>query len=85
MSMLRKIERHSALVNRMGEVTGADFVAGMTTGEISETDLRRTVVNCMRCQMAGPCEDWLDETGDGPAEAPEYCRNKAMMDRLSAL
>ena len=85
MSMLAKIERHSALVTRMTEATGADVVAGMTDGTISETDLRRSVVNCMRCRMVGPCEDWLEETGEGPAQAPEFCRNKAMMDRLSAL
>ena len=85
MSMLEKIERHSGLVNRMSDATGADIVAGMTSGEISETDLRRVVVNCMRCPMVEPCEDWLDETGDGPAKAPEFCRNKAMMDRLSQL
>ena len=85
MSMLGKIERHSALMNRMSDATGADIVAGMASGDISETHLRRSVVNCMRCRMVGPCEDWLEETGQGPAQEPEFCRNKAMMDRLSAL
>ena len=85
MSMFGKIERHSALMNRMSDATGADIVSGMAGGDISETDLRRSVVNCMRCRMVGPCEDWLEKTGQGPAQAPEFCRNKAMMDRLSAL
>ena len=85
MSMLEKVERHSALVNRMGDATGADFVGGITRGDLSELNLQNAVLNCMHCRMTGPCEDWLEETGEGPAEAPEFCRNKALMDRLSTL
>ncbi len=85
MAFLGKIDRHSVLVNRMSNTLGADLVGAALDGAAPETVLRSAVFNCMACSDTEACEDWLAGHEDGAAEAPDYCRNKAILDRLARM
>lgn len=82
MSFLKKVDRHSALVGRMAETLGADVVGAAMNGAVPETVLRSAVYNCMRCDAPEACEHWLEDHAEGAEVAPDYCRNKALLERL---
>lgn len=46
--------------------------------------LRRATLRCASCSEAGDCASWLDANA-APAEAPAYCRNHDLIERLRHL
>jgi len=85
MSLFERIERHSSLMGRMADTVGADLADLATVSPRGDTAIRRAVVACMGCAEADTCETWLEEHSAGAAQTPDYCRNKAMLDRLARL
>ncbi len=84
MGLLSKIDRHAELVHRMAETLGIDLAAAAQRGEVTEEMLRSVVLTCTGCDHTGACEAWLDGHEDGAEATPDYCRNKAVLDRLAA-
>ena len=84
MALFSKFDRHADLVGRMADTLDVDLVEAAEAGQIGETALRSTVLACMGCEAPGACEGWLSDHSDGAAATPDYCRNKAMLDRLAA-
>ena len=83
MSFFTKVDRHSALVGRMADTLGADMVGASVSGAVPETALRSAVYNCMSCDETEACEHWLEDHAEGAATTPDYCRNKALLERLA--
>jgi len=84
MSVLSRLDRHSDLFSRMADTLGVDLAEEAQRGRASAETLRGAVVSCMSCRAATACGDWLnDHAAAGARETPEYCRNKAMLDRLA--
>lgn len=84
MSYLKRIETHTRLSNSMADALGVDLVEATQRGLIPEQGLREVVTTCMGCRETGACQEWLGEhEGETPSEAPEYCRNKPLLDRLA--
>jgi hypothetical protein len=81
MLSLSKLDRHERLVERMAEAQGVDIGEAMMRGELGANEFRGAVYRCTACTAADSCEHWLADHEDG-AGVPEYCRNKAMMERL---
>jgi len=82
MGLFSKIDRHSALANRMANTVGANLVEASTSGMAPETAVRTAIYSCMKCDQTDACEDWLDAHADGADHTPDYCRNKALLERL---
>lgn len=73
---MNKLDRHSDLVSRMAEATGADFATAITEGVLSPNGLRSVVLRCTACDHVAECEHWLAEAEPGAA-APEFCASRA--------
>lgn len=76
------LDRHARLVGRMTKTLGIDLVEAAQRGEIAQENLRSVVFACTGCTRAGECAHWLDSHAEGAEAAPDYCRNKALFDRL---
>ncbi|RMD91298.1 MAG: hypothetical protein D6811_09255 [Alphaproteobacteria bacterium] len=66
----------------MAEAVGADVVQAAVEGRVPETAIRTMVVTCSRCQSVGSCLEWLEEHAAGAQEAPDYCLNKGLFERV---
>ncbi len=76
------LDRHAKLVGRMTGTLGIDLVEAAQRGDIAEQDIRSVVFVCTGCTRTGDCVHWLDTHAEGAETAPDYCRNKALFDRL---
>lgn len=83
MGLLTRLDRHADLVGRMADTLGVDLVEAAQRGDIGEGSLRNAVHTCMGCTQPGACESWLDAHSQGASETPDFCRNKAMLDRMA--
>lgn len=90
MTMLKKIDHHSALMQRMADTVDADLGDALISGHLSGDGLRSAVLRCTRCEASDFCETWLEvnetrkeATGTVPM-APDFCLNQDLMDRLRA-
>ena len=82
MSLFSKIEKHAVLVGRMSDTLGVDLVGASMDGGAPETTLRTAIYGCMGCKETDACEEWL-ASHETASEAPDYCRNKRLLDRLA--
>lgn len=77
--------RHAALVDRMATALGRDLQEDVIAARLDLDTLHDMVVRCTGCTDPEGCEHFLDtaerdraEQGpraNGPADAPDYCRN----------
>ena len=80
MSVFTTFDRHARLVSRMADTLGHDVEARMMSGDLQPEDFRAMVVKCTGCTQPGACSDWLEaKGGEAEAEAPDYCRNKDVL------
>ncbi len=82
MGLFTLMDRHADLVGRMTKTLDIDLVEATQRGQLPEEALRSVVYACAGCNKTGDCVDWLDDHADGAGTAPDYCRNKALFDRL---
>jgi len=82
MGFFSKVARHADLVGRMARTLDVDMTEPALEAKVGDDSLRDIVFNCMTCQEAGECRDWLNDNADGATSAPVYCRNKAILQRL---
>lgn len=73
---------HEYLLGRMADVLGLDLDLEVDVTRLSQAQLARAVTRCTQCPDPGGCELWLDEHQAGAEEAPQLCRNKALLDHL---
>ena len=83
MSIYDRYDRHAGLVHRMADTLGVDLAEEAMRGRIREEELRSVVYRCMGCAEAGACDHWLDDHAEGAGAAPDYCRNKSVLDTLA--
>ena len=84
MGLLDRIDRHSALFQRMADTVHADLGDAMLNGRIDGQGVRAAVFQCMNCDSADECPGWMDAHAESATEAPEYCRNRQLLNRLTA-
>ncbi len=77
------IDKHAKLKDRMTDTLGIDTVEELQRGQMSEMEFVRSVQRCQSCSDAEDCASWLDAHADGTNQAPDFCRNQALFDRLT--
>jgi hypothetical protein len=82
MGLFDKVERHADLVGQMASTLDVDLAQAVQAGQVGEGALRSVVYNCMGCDAPAACKDWLNGHPDGAATAPDYCRNKSLLERI---
>ena len=79
----KTINRHAALMNRMAETLGVDLTRAIADGRLPAEAWREAVVRCTGCSDPEGCQHWLGDHADQMVDdAPDYCRNKALMESL---
>jgi hypothetical protein len=78
-SLYKRVLRHIDLLDRM--MTAMDVRPAVRQIPDGPELLRNAAHRCLTCSSADRCTEFLDAT-EHVAEAPEYCRNKDLLDRL---
>lgn len=84
MGFAAKIDHHATLFQRMADTVHADLGDALIEGRIDGQALRAAVFQCMNCDGADKCPGWMDAHAEGAAQAPGYCRNGPMLQRITA-
>ncbi|MDU8943017.1 DUF6455 family protein [Ovoidimarina sediminis] len=73
-------DKHIRLMTRMADTLGVDLETEIMSGRLSPESYRSRVFACVGCQNAGDCAAFLDASGGTAEAAPDYCRNKSVLD-----
>lgn len=84
MGLISRIDHHADLFNRMADTLHADIGAAMAAGTLRADEIRSAVFTCMNCAGATQCPSWMDAHQAGAEAAPDYCRNRRRLARISA-
>lgn len=82
MGLLNKIDHHATVMGRMAETLGVDFAESVATSPSTVRDYRQAVLRCTACTHEEDCMRWMQENPRAAA-APDYCRNKDILERLA--
>ena len=66
---VKKVAHHAGLMEQMADTVGADLREAVADHRLSAADYRTAVIRCTTCE--------------GAEEAPAYCRNRDLLERLS--
>jgi len=77
MGIFDTLSRRLGLMDRMSDKLGVE------TGAMPPAVYRSAVLRCATCGQADACKGWLDRHDTAEA-APGYCRNKDLLEGLSA-
>ncbi|MCC5971440.1 MAG: hypothetical protein JJU15_15970 [Pararhodobacter sp.] len=84
MGFIDRIDHHADLLKRMAETVQADMGAALESGTMQGDEIRRAVFTCMGCTSASECPSWMDAHPQGSTTAPNYCRNRSWLARLTS-
>ena len=79
LAMYNKMMRQADLMDTMIDTLGVR--SALESRPDQANVMRRAAGRCMGCNESAACEQWLTEN-DSAAEAPQYCRNHDMFERL---
>ncbi|MBR9650991.1 DUF6455 family protein [Thalassovita aquimarina] len=82
MGFINRLSVHTPIMARMGKVLGVDFARAMERDPSAVHKYREAAMRCAQCNREGDCQPWMDAHGQA-SEAPDYCRNKALLEELS--
>jgi len=80
MTITSRLAQHLELMGRMFRLTGA--VDGPLAVMTIEDEFRSATLRCAACTGTEACTDWLLSSNEG-AEAPAFCPNHAMINRMT--
>ncbi len=81
-----RMDEHAELVGAMADSLGVDLAEEMLAGRMPPEEARSMVLRCIGCADVAECRHFLADhvAAHDAAAAPDYCRNKALMDGLKA-
>ena len=82
MSRRETLRHHAGLVDQMATTLGVDLEEAALSGALRVDDIADAVLRCTQCSNPGHCETFLAQSHAAP-KAPEYCRNRSLLDRLA--
>lgn len=76
------LKRHAELLDRMAAALGIDLEEAVLRGRVDFDEIADSVLRCVGCSAPGHCARGLSAEAVRDS-APGYCRNRALLDRLS--
>lgn len=76
-------DRHEALMTRMAQTLGTDLDDAELRGDLPPEMRADMLTACTGCAQPQRCAHWLDRTPEAEA-APQYCRNRDILQALAA-
>lgn len=82
MGLFDKIDHRTDVMTRMAQTLDVDFAEAIARSPETVREYRQAVMRCVACTHEGECTAWM-ETHPHAAEAPDYCRNKDILESLA--
>lgn len=82
MGFFSRLKAHEPLFRGMADRLGVDFNRWMTSYPDHAGDYRTAVLSCTACTSETACKTWLAEN-ESAEHAPDYCRNRRMLEALA--
>lgn len=86
------LKTHAALFDGMSQALGLDLQEQAIAGRLAFDEISEAVLRCRRCAHPTQCATRLAQlggrqagdglAGEGLAAAPDYCRNRDLLDYL---
>ena len=76
--------RHFWLTRSVARTIGLNLSEAMAMGHLSAGGYADLVNTCRKCPHAAACESWLAEHHGAALQAPGYCANCDVLNRLAA-
>ena len=82
MSFFDRLARNVDLMPRLAQRLGIDWADRMDRSPYAAAEYRHALMRCAECPNDGACRAWVERAHQADA-APDYCRNKEMLQRLA--
>lgn len=82
MGLFDKIDHRAGVMTRMADTLDVDFAAAIKHDASTVNLYRQAVMRCAACPHEDKCTAWMQDHPQADA-APEYCRNKDILESLS--
>jgi hypothetical protein len=82
MGLFNKIDHRAKVMTRMADTLDVDFTAAIAQSPENVRTYRQAVMRCVSCGHEGECNAWMQDHPHA-AEAPDYCRNKDILESLA--
>lgn len=82
MTIVTRIKRHEKLLDAMIDTVGVDIHELRQRGAITDTDFDGLTQRCRTCNEGSACSNWLAIHGVGTGEAPTFCKNRGVFDKI---
>lgn len=76
------LKTHAALFDSMSQALGLDLEEEAIAGHLAFDEISEAVLRCSRCAHPQQCAARLAQPGQVLTEAPDYCRNRDLLDYL---
>lgn len=82
MGLFDKIDHRAGVMTRMADTLGVDFATTIAQAPEAVREYRQAVMRCASCNHESECMAWMDSHAHAEA-APDYCRNKDILEGLA--
>ncbi len=82
MTKIQDFAFHSERLQQMAATLGVDLGQAVLTDKLDTFPFQDMVYRCSKCHEVLACEHWLAAHESGAADAPDYCRNKYVLEAL---
>ena len=82
MGFFRRLVSNEPLFQGMADRLGADLGDWVAQDPQHAGDYRSAVLTCAACTAAGDCRTW-EEAHAAADKAPDYCRNRHLLEKLA--
>lgn len=82
MSFFDRLVRNVDLMPRLAQRLGIDWADRMDRSPYAAAEYRDALMRCAQCSKDGACRAWIERVHQADA-APDYCRNKELLQRLA--
>lgn len=82
MGLFDKIDHRADVMTRMADTLQVDFAAEILRDAGTVKVYRQAVLRCAACPHEDECTAWMQDHRQADA-APDYCRNKDILEGLS--
>jgi len=83
MGLFDKIDHRAEVMTRMADTLQVDFAAEILRDASTVNVYRQAVLRCAACPHEDKCTGWMQDHSQADA-APDYCRNKDILESLSS-
>jgi hypothetical protein len=82
LATIQNFADHSEQVQKMANTLGVHLGHAILTDKLHNFPFYDIVFRCSKCSKKSACKAWLEEHSARVTDAPEYCRNKFLLEGL---